>query len=106
MSPSNTRAAPPQARRQPERAARSGEGSGGGGGLDLAAGRLQLLERLQPGGFVDGRAEVDQDADLERVLAPVEGARPHAVIGGDAAHVDVVDALLFEAVSYTHLTLP
>src|SRR5450759_1587615 len=72
--------------------------SGGGGGLDLAAGRLHLLHRLQPGGFVDGRAEVDEDAHLERVLTRVEGARPHAVVGGDAAHVDMVDALLLEDV--------
>src|SRR6266704_1476545 len=60
---------------------------GGGRGLQLDAGCLHLLDGLLAGGFVNRGAKVDQDAHLELVLACVERARPHAVVGRDPAHV-------------------
>src|SRR5207245_9488937 len=60
------------------------------GRLDLNAGGLHLLERLQPRLRVYRGGQVDQDSDLEVVLARVERGGAHAVIGGQAADVDVV----------------
>src|SRR2546423_11813406 len=74
------------------------EGLRGRRGLQLAAGRLHLLERLLARRLVDRGAQVDQDADLELVLARVQGARAPAVVAGDAADVDVVDPLLLQDV--------
>ena len=74
--------------------------------LERAAGRLHLLECLQAGRFADRGAQVEQDADLGKVvLASVEGAGPHAVVGGDAADVDVVDASLCQDVKQAVATL-
>src|SRR5438105_794705 len=74
------------------------EGLRGRRGLPLAAGRPHLLQRPLAPRLLYRPAQVDQDADLELVLARVQGARAYAVVGGDAADVDVVDPLLLQDV--------
>src|SRR6266850_953446 len=68
------------------------------GCLELAAGRLHLLKGLQPSRFGHRRTQVGEDSDLEGVIFRVESARSDAVVGRDAADVDVVDAGLLEHV--------
>src|ERR1700730_8808453 len=63
------------------------------GRLNGAAGRFHLFQGLQAGRLADRGTKVDQDPNLGKVvLARIEGACPHAVVGCYAADVDVVDS--------------
>src|SRR5260370_3651288 len=67
---------------------------GGGGRLQLAAGRFHLLQRLHARPFFHRRAQVDQDPDLERVLSRVQPAAPAPPVGAPPPPDDVADAVL------------